>query len=109
MSRPARVSSCPGVAGLRVLTLIAVVLLGSAPLTAAGPPELAGLDALYPSLDALYIDPHRNPELSLQEEKTAAKMSTRLRAPGFQGTGHGGGHGGLGGLKNGAGPPRPGP
>ena len=42
-------------------------------------PELKGLDALYPSLDALYQDLHRNPELSNHEEKTAAKMAARLR------------------------------
>src|SRR6266852_7191134 len=34
---------------------------------------LAGLDAIYPELDALYIDLHQNPELSGQESKTAAK------------------------------------
>ena len=54
-------------AGLRFRTVITIVLLASRPLPAAGPPELAGLDALYPSLDALYIDLHKNPELSLQE------------------------------------------
>jgi amidohydrolase len=91
-------------ARLRLLTLIAVTLLGSRILMAAGPPELAGLEALYPSLDALYIDLHKNPELSLHEEKTAAKMAARLRAAGFEVTEHVGGHGVVGVLKNGAGP-----
>ncbi|MHA4869024.1 amidohydrolase [Duganella sp. PWIR1] len=66
--------------------------------------QLAGLDALYPKLDALYIDLHRNPELSLQEEKTAARMAAQLRAAGFAVTERVGGHGVVGVLKNGAGP-----
>lgn len=64
----------------------------------------AGLDAIYPRLDALYLDLHRTPELSLQEEKTAAKMAAQLRAAGFEVTEHVGGHGVVGVLKNGAGP-----
>jgi len=71
---------------------------------AAGPPELSGLDALYPSLDALYQDLHRNPELSNHEEKTAAKMAARLRQIGFEVTEHVGGNGVVGVLRNGSGP-----
>ncbi|MDP9226048.1 MAG: amidohydrolase, partial [Actinomycetota bacterium] len=89
---------------LRLLILIAVVLIGSRGLRADGPAELAGLEALYPSLDALYIDLHKNPELSLHEEKTAAKLATRLRALGFEVAEHVGGHGIVGVLKNGPGP-----
>src|SRR2546423_5608331 len=70
----------------------------------AGPAELAGLDAAYPSLDALYLDLHRNPELSRHEEKTAAKLAARLRALGFEVTEHVGGHGIVGVLRNGKGP-----
>ena len=70
----------------------------------AAPPELSGLDALYPSLDALYQDLHRNPELSNHEEKTAAKMAARLRAAGFEVTERVGGHGVVGVLRNGSGP-----
>jgi amidohydrolase len=65
---------------------------------------LLGLDALYPSLDALYQDFHRNPELSRQEEKTAAKLAARLRALGFDVTERVGGHGIVGVLRNGDGP-----
>jgi hippurate hydrolase len=64
----------------------------------------AGLDAIYPSLDTLYIDLHRNPELSQQEEKTAAKMAAQLRASGYEVTEKVGGYGVVGVLKNGAGP-----
>jgi hippurate hydrolase len=71
---------------------------------AGAAPEVAGLDALYPSLDALYIDLHRTPELSLQEEKTAAKMAARLRAVGYEVSERVGGHGVVGLLRNGSGP-----
>src|SRR4051812_10428539 len=71
---------------------------------AAGPPELAGLDAAYPAIDALYLDLHRNPELSNHEEKTAAKMAARLRDLGFETTEHVGGNGVVGVLRNGKGP-----
>lgn len=90
-------------ATVRLVILITLALLGPRPVQAE-PPGLAGLDALYPSLDALYIDLHQNPELSLQEEKTASKMAARLRAIGFEVTEKVGGHGVVGVLRNGAGP-----
>jgi amidohydrolase len=83
----------------------AVSMFGSGFAMAAAPqPAIAGLDALYPSLDALYRDLHQNPELSLQEEKTAAKMASQLRAIGFEVTERVGGHGVVGVLRNGNGP-----
>lgn len=82
------------------------LLLAAAPLlaVAAPPPALPGLDAIYPALDALYLDLHRNPELSLQEEQTAARMAGQLRAAGYTVTERVGGWGVVGVLKNGAGP-----
>ncbi len=65
---------------------------------------LAGLDELYPSLDTLYQELHRNPELSLQEKKTASKMAAQLRALGFEVTEKVGGTGVVGVLRNGRGP-----
>ena len=64
----------------------------------------AGLDEIYPALDALYLDLHRNPELSLQEEQTAARMARQLREAGYTVTERVGGWGVVGVLKNGAGP-----
>jgi len=84
--------------------LTAVLALDPSVALSAGPPELKGLDALYPSLDALYQDLHRNPELSNHEEKTAAKMAARLRQLGFEVTEHVGGNGVVGVLRNGSGP-----
>jgi hippurate hydrolase len=65
---------------------------------------LAGLDALYPDLQRLYFDLHRNPELSFHEEKTAAKLADRLRALGFEVTTGIAGTGVVGLLRNGKGP-----
>ena len=62
------------------------------------------LAADYPSLLALYSDLHAHPELSLMEEKTAAKLAAELRAVGFEVTEKFGGHGIVGVLKNGPGP-----
>ncbi|GAB3173846.1 amidohydrolase [Telluribacter humicola] len=60
--------------------------------------------SLYPTLDKLYKDLHQHPELSLQEEKTAAKMAAELKALGFQVKEKMGAHGVVGVYKNGTGP-----
>src|SRR6266542_4298763 len=65
---------------------------------------LARLDAVYPDLDTLYCELHRTPELSRHEEKTAARMASRLRALGLDVTEKVGGHGVVGVLRNGKGP-----
>jgi hippurate hydrolase len=72
----------------------------------AAPPNagVAGLDALYPDLQRLYLDLHQNPELSFHEEKTAAKLADRLRALGFEVTTGIAGTGVVGLLRNGRGP-----
>src|SRR4051812_10520190 len=58
----------------------------------------------YAFLDGLYKDLHRSPELSLMEEKTAARLAKELRAAGFEVTEKFGGRGIIGVLKNGPGP-----
>ncbi|MEN9704597.1 MAG: hypothetical protein RLZZ393_476 [Pseudomonadota bacterium] len=65
---------------------------------------LAGLDAAYPAMDAMYRDIHQHPELSGQEVQTAAKLAAALRALGFEVTEKIGGHGIVGVLRNGPGP-----
>ncbi len=62
------------------------------------------LDALYPELDAFYIDLHRNPELSGHEEKTAAKLADRLRSLGYEVTTGFSGTGLVALMRNGKGP-----
>ena len=69
-----------------------------------GSPALAPLDAIYPDLEKLYRDLHQSPELSLHEEKTAAKMAKRLRDLGFDVTTGVGKTGLVGVLRNGKGP-----
>ena len=67
-------------------------------------PALDPLDSIYPDLDKLYIDLHQTPELSLHEEKTAAKVAARLKALGYEVTTGVGGTGVVAILKNGKGP-----
>src|SRR5512144_568136 len=85
--------------------VLAAALSAAAPAPSrAAAAALAPLDALWPELDALYQDLHRTPELSGQEEHTAAKMAARLRAAGYEVTERVGGHGVVGVLRNGKGP-----
>jgi amidohydrolase len=62
------------------------------------------LAADYPALDALYKHLHTNPELSLMEEKAAARIAAELRTAGYAVTEKFGGTGIVGVLKNGDGP-----
>jgi len=78
-----------------MLTLLALVLAAS---------PLDGLDQIYPQLDALYIDLHKNPELSMKEQRTAARMAEELRRLGYEVTAGVGGTGVVGVLRNGKGP-----
>lgn len=72
---------------------------------AAVPPEItARVEAEYASLDQLYRELHAAPELSFQEEKSAARMAAEARALGWEVTEKIGGHGVVAVLKNGAGP-----
>ncbi len=62
------------------------------------------LDAEAKDLVSLYQHLHTNPELSLQEEKTAERMAEELKKLGFVVTTKFGGTGVVGVLKNGEGP-----
>ena len=66
-----------------------------------------GIPAPANELDALlghYRHLHENPELSLQERKTAAYLAEQLNATGFEVTTGVGGHGLVAALRNGDGP-----
>ena len=79
--------------------------LESAPDTALRESVASKLNADYPSLEKLYRDLHAHPELSLMEEKTAARIAAELRHAGFDVTEKfGSGYGLVGVLKNGPGP-----
>lgn len=58
----------------------------------------------YAYLEALYHHLHRNPEISFQEEKSAARMAAELAELGFKVTTGVGGHGLVGVMENGDGP-----
>ncbi|MBZ5721991.1 MAG: amidohydrolase [Acidobacteriia bacterium] len=82
-------------------------LLWAVPLFAADAwrvPSKSQIDGIYPQIESLYMDIHRNPELSLHEEKTAAKMADQLRHLGFAVTTGVAHTGVVGVLKNGTGP-----
>jgi hippurate hydrolase len=67
-------------------------------------PTPAEVDAVFPDIDALYIDLHRTPELAFQEVQTAAKLAARLKALGFEVTPGVGKTGLVALLRNGTGP-----
>lgn len=62
------------------------------------------IEEIYPSLERLYKHLHQNPELSLQEKETSARLAKELRALGFEVTENIGGYGIVGMLHNGDGP-----
>ena len=61
------------------------------------------LNKEYDGLVDLYRHLHTNPELSLQEKETAARMAKELVAAGFEVTTSVGGYGVVGVLRNGQG------
>ncbi|MCI0458304.1 MAG: amidohydrolase, partial [Gemmataceae bacterium] len=62
------------------------------------------IDSELDSLEALYKHLHANPELSFEEEGTAARMAKELKGLGFTVATGVGGHGVVGVLRNGPGP-----
>ncbi|NTX62511.1 amidohydrolase [Myxococcus sp. CA051A] len=61
-------------------------------------------EQLAPRLEAFYRDLHAHPELSMQEQQTAAKVARWLRHSGYEVTEEVGRHGVVGVLRNGPGP-----
>jgi amidohydrolase len=64
----------------------------------------ADVRGVYPDVEKVYVDLHRNPELSGQETRTAAKLAEGLKHLGFDVATGVGGTGVVGVLRNGAGP-----
>ena len=92
---------------MRRLVAVSLVLAGSCAAAVAEVPTSAlraDIDTMYPDIERLYIDLHQNPELSLLEEKTAAKLAARMTKLKYQVTPKVGGTGVVAVLKNGAGP-----
>lgn len=70
----------------------------------AGAEPAKWIEKELPSLVELYQEQHRNPELSLHEKETAARLAGHLETAGFSVTRNVGGHGVVGLLRNGDGP-----
>src|SRR5690348_13912910 len=66
--------------------------------------DTAQVDAIYPDIEKLYIDLHKNPELAFHEQRTAATLAARVKALGYDVTTGVGGTGVVAILKNGKGP-----
>ena len=64
----------------------------------------AQVQSVYPQVQALYVDLHEHPELSLHEVNTAAKLTAQLRQLGYEVTEKVGGTGIVAILHNGSGP-----
>ena len=85
-----------------MLWLAAAAMTVSSPTGAAALSGAIGAD--MPMLMALYRDLHANPELSMQEVRTPAKLAAEMRKLGFEVTEHVGKTGVVAVLRNGPGP-----
>jgi hippurate hydrolase len=86
-----------------IRTLLAAALLSTSAMAAADP-ITDGVGKDMPSLMALYRDLHANPELSMQEVKSASKMAAEAKKLGFTVTTGVGKTGVVAVMKNGPGP-----
>jgi hippurate hydrolase len=86
-------------------SLFAALLAAGAAGAADLPPGFgAQVESVYPSVEALYFDLHRTPELAMNEHATAKKLADRVRALGYDVTTGIGGTGVVALLRNGPGP-----
>jgi amidohydrolase len=83
--------------------LVASLLIVAAA-TARADDGAAQVNAIYPGIEKLYIELHRNPELAFHEKRTATTIAARVKALGYTVTTGVGGTGVVAILKNGPGP-----
>ncbi len=87
--------------------LATVLLLAMTTAAAAQPrphaPTAEEVNAGYAAQEALYLDLHRHPELSLHEQRTAAELAALVKSLGFEVTTGVGGTGVVAVLRNGPG------
>ncbi|NOT26135.1 MAG: amidohydrolase [Acidobacteria bacterium] len=92
----------------RIIVLVTLVATtGLSAQSGGGPwttPTPAEVNAIYPELEALYIDLHKNPEIAFQETRTAATLAARVKELGFEVTTGVGRTGVVAVLRNGPGP-----
>jgi amidohydrolase len=97
------------IAALTIAALLSGVLLSSSASEQSRSavwttPSAEQVNAVYPEIESLYFDLHRNPELAMHEQQTAAKLAERVKALGYEVTTGVGGTGVVAVLRNGAGP-----
>src|SRR5690349_241473 len=85
-----------------IMAAAAVAAVSATPAPAATLSDAISAD--MPQLMAIYRDLHANPELSMQEIRTPAKLAPEMRKLGFQVTEHVGKTGAVAVMKNGPGP-----
>jgi amidohydrolase len=96
-------SSAHTTAGKLTLASLALAAMGFSQ-AVPGTASIADIDALYPDIEALYINLHQNPELAFQEVQTSAKLAERVKALGYEVTTGVGKTGVVAVMKNGPGP-----
>ena len=90
---------------IRLSALVTLLLFASgACAQPAANSSADAVNAIYPRVEALYFDLHRNPELAFHEQRTVEALATRVKALGYEVTTGVGGTGLVAILKNGAGP-----
>jgi len=103
-----RLTLRPAIVAMMLGAVAAIRLLAAEPpavrAAALGPQVEAEAATALPDLEPLYRHFHAHPELSLQEEATAARVADELDRLGFAVTRRVGGHGVVGVLTNGSGP-----
>ncbi len=90
--------------GVLVATLLFVCSAAAQTSRASDGIGAAQVDKIYPDIETLYTDLHRNPELAFHEQRTAATLAARVKALGYEVTTGVGGTGIVAILKNGPGP-----
>jgi len=89
---------------MTTLKIFCALLLAVSAFAADSAPFASEIAKAMPASEALYVDLHQNPELSLHETRTAAKIAEHLRSLGYEVTTGVGGNGVVAILKNGSGP-----
>jgi len=87
-----------------MVIVVLVLAVSAGAQMGGGFPSSQQVNAIYPDIEKLYIDLHRNPELAFHEQRTAAELAGRVKALGFEVTTGVGGTGIVAILKNGPGP-----
>jgi hypothetical protein len=72
-------------AAFMAITVLVITVSTLAQVSGGTPiiPSSQQVNAIYPDIEKLYIDLHRNPELAFHEQRTAAELAPRAKALGY--------------------------